>query len=154
MSRFGSLLVSLLLLCGLAGCAGGPPKRIFPPRAELQELRVEADGSWALALRVHNYSTVPMRFSAIDLGLDVGAAPAGRIALQPGLDVAPNSIEVLQTRITPSAAAADALRGLGAGGSLAYRLRGTIETSEPREDFDIDFPSALSAVPGLDGVLR
>lgn len=148
------LFVLLLLLCGLAACAGGPPKRVFPPRAELHELRVETDGSWTLALRVHNYSTVPMRFASIDLNVDAGGSNAGRIALQPDLDVAANSIEVLQTRIVPSPAAADALRAMGKGGSLAYRLYGTIETSEPSKEFDIDFPSALSAVPGLDGVLR
>ena len=47
------ILALLLLVALLAACAGGPPKRIFPPQASLQELRVQPDGQWAASIRIH-----------------------------------------------------------------------------------------------------
>ena len=95
--------LALLLLAVVAGCASGPPKRVFPPQASLQELRVQPDGQWAASIRIQNFSTVPMRFSRLEATLSVNGAEATRISLDPGLSVGPGSNELVQHVFTPAA---------------------------------------------------
>lgn len=149
-----------LLLLGatlalLAGCGSEPKKRVFPPDARIQQLEVASDGNWRLTLRVHNYSNVPMRFARIDAELAIDDRPAGTLALQPQVDVAANSVELLELAFSPSADAAAALRSALDGGlGTRYRLHGTITASEPRGEHEFDFASRLDPAPGLAGVLR
>src|SRR5690606_26124638 len=66
MTRTSTLPLSWLLLCALlltACSGGGVRKRVFPPSASVQEVVVEADGRWRLALRLQNFSNVPHRFT-------------------------------------------------------------------------------------------
>ena len=60
-----------LALCVLmlAGCASGPVRRVSEPSARIQQLTVRADGSWSAELRIENFSSIPMRFDALDLAL-------------------------------------------------------------------------------------
>src|SRR3546814_20900433 len=63
-------LVALLLTALLLGaCSTGPVRRVSEPSASIQQLSVRADGSWSLDLRLNNFSSVPMRFDAIDLAM-------------------------------------------------------------------------------------
>jgi len=153
-----ALLALLAALGALAGCNGNT-RRVSPPAAAIQQLTVQADGSWTVDLRLHNYSSVPMRFEQVRLEVSVDEHVAGTLQATPGLSIGPTSADVVKATLRPQPmarmAAADALAGRR---SLSYRLEGTVsatpeEASKPRE-FEIDDRSSLNPAPGLDGVLR
>lgn len=147
--------LALLLLALVVGCASGPPKRIFPPQASLQELRVQADGQWLAQVRIQNYSTVPMRFSRLEATLSVNGQEATRISIDPGLSVGPGSNELVQHVFTPAAGPKAAVdQALANRRAVRYQLTGRIASSEPATDHPFDYQSALDPVPGLTGVLR
>ncbi len=158
--RLNGAVTATLTLCllALAGCATGPVKRVSEPTASIQELTVGADGRWTVALRLQNFSSVPMRFDRVALTLRAGTEVAGELLASPALTVGPESADVAVVTLAPSAAAriviADALadrRGLD------YRLEGTIgAAAKDRKvrDYKVKRNSALSPVPGLPGVLR
>ncbi|MGN6512027.1 MAG: LEA type 2 family protein [Lysobacteraceae bacterium] len=151
-------IASLLLCTLLAACSSGPVRRVSAPSANIQQLTVRTDGSWAVDLRIDNFSNVPMRFDAVELGLTVGGEQAGTLQGQPALTIGPEAADVASLTLVPSAAArivvADAL---ARNGNLAYALDGTL-TAAPQDararTFDIDRKNTLSPVPGLTGVLR
>ncbi|SDD80344.1 hypothetical protein [Aquimonas voraii] len=148
----------LAVLAGLVGaCAsGGPKKRIFPPSASVQELRVLADGRWELQLRVQNFSTVATRFDRVEAELVLGGEPAARIDEVIDDTFPASSAEVIRIELQASASAAEAVRSaLDSRRGLGYRLEGHLTTSEPGNRRDrFEFDSALTPMPGLEGVLR
>jgi Late embryogenesis abundant protein len=147
--------LAVLLLALVAGCASGPPKRIFPPQASLQELRVQPNGQWVAQVRIQNYSTVPMRFSRFEATLSVNGQQATRISIDPGLSVGPGSNELVQHVFTPAAGPKAAVdQALANRRAVRYQLTGRIASSEPESDHPFDYQSALDPVPGLAGVLR
>lgn len=150
-----AMLLALLAVL-LGACASGPKKRIFPPSASVQELRALADGRWEVDLRVQNFSTVAMRFERLQAEFTLAGHPAASIDHAIADSVPANSAEVVRIVLQPSAEAADAVRSaLQTRRGVGYRLEGTLATSEPgtRED-RFEFDSALTPMPGLDGVLR
>lgn len=152
LSRFAVLLLVSLLV---AACAGGPPKRVYPPQASVQELRVLEDGSWRLALRIRNFSTVPMRFSRLQASFSVGGQDAARFDFNPGLTVGPGSAELVEQVFTPGPGAREAVaQALANRRSVAYLLSGRLTSSDPGTDDAFEYPSRLDPVPGLEGVLR
>lgn len=150
-------VVALLLILAtlLAACAGGPPKRVYPPQASVQELRVQDDGSWRLSIRIRNFSTVPMRFSRLQAGFTVGGHEATRFDFDPGLTVGPGSAELIEQVFTPGQGASDAVnQALATRRNVAYLLSGRLASSDPGTDDKFEYPSRLDPVPGLEGVLR
>ena len=151
--------IALLLLCGLlAACGTGPVRRVSDPAANIQQLTVRADGSWAVDLRIDNFSSVPMRFDSVALDLVVGGEKAGALAGTPALTIGPEAADVASLTLAPSAAArivlADALaRGAGVTYTLDGHLTAAAQDAKAR-DYDIERHNALSPVPGLTGVLR
>lgn len=154
MTRFLALpLVALVLL--LAACSSGPPKRVFPPQATVQELRIGDDGRWVAHLRIQNFSTVPMRFNRLEATFAVAGQEAARFVLDPGVTVGPGSAEVFDHAFEPAPAAAAAVRAaLADRRGVRYALTGRLLSADPGTDDAIDYRSALDPVPGLDGVLR
>ena len=150
-----ALALGLLALL-LAGCGGGPVVRVFPPEARVNEITVLPSGEWRVELRLQNFSTVPMRMDAIDATLSVNGIDAGALAARPGFSVGPFTSDVHAITLRPTPAASDALvAALASRRAVRYAIAGTIASSEPRErTWPFDFDSALSPVPGLDGVLR
>ncbi len=149
------VLAVFLLAVLLAACSSGPPKRIFPPQASLQELRVQPDGRWSASIRIQNFSTVPMRFSGFDATLVINGGEAARMTLDPGMSIGPGSNELVTHVFQPSAAAAAAVdAALANRRNVRYTLSGRIATSEPKTDNPFDYQSGLDPVPGLTGVLR
>ena len=157
-ARTAALALAALALLALAACSSSG-KRVSPPAAAIQQLTVRANGDWALELRLHNYSSVSMRFDSVDLEVSVDEHVAGRVRVAPGISIGPTSADVVQATLKPEGmariAVADALAGRR---SLAYRLQGKVyatpdEASKSRE-FEVDDRSALNPAPGLDGVLR
>ena len=147
--------LALMLLALLAGCASGPPKRVFPPQATVQEVRVQPDGKWAVQIRLQNFSTVPMRFSRLEATLSVNGEQATRISIDPGLSVGPGSNELVQHVFTPAAGPKAAVdQALANRRAVRYQLTGRIASSEPSTDHPFEYQSALDPVPGLAGILR
>jgi hypothetical protein len=150
---------TVLLLCAtLAGCGGGPVKRVSEPAASIQQLTVRADGSWSVDLRINNFSSVPMRFDNVSLAIAVGGEAAGTLQGQPAISIGPESADVATLTLTPASAARIAVAdALSSRKSLAYTLKGRVDAT-PEEgksrSFDIERSSALNPVPGLAGVLR
>ena len=150
----------LLLLCGalLAACSSGPVRRVSEPTANIQQLTVRADGSWSVELRLQNYSSIPMRFDAIDLAMTLGDAAAGRLQGNSGISIGPESADVVTLAHMPTSAARIAIADSLAGGTgISYTLEGTLKaTPEDKgaRTFDIKRSNALSPVPGLPGVMR
>lgn len=157
MKRRVGLLLCLCCLV-LAACSSGPVRRVYEPTASIQQLTVQADGSWSVELRLQNYSTMPMRFGTIDLEITLGDESAGKLQGDAGISIGPESADVVTLAHTPTSSArmmmADSLsRGRRVDYSLEGKLHATPEDKGERI-FEIERESALSPVPGLPGVLR
>jgi hypothetical protein len=151
--------IALLLFCGLlAACGTGQVRRVSEPSANIQQLTVRTDGSWAIDLRIDNFSNVPMRFDTVALKLTVGGQEAGTLHGTPALTIGPEAADVASLTFSPNAAAkivvADAL---ARGASVGYKLDGTLDAAAENgkaRSYDIERENALSPVPGLTGVMR
>ena len=155
---FRNWLAACAAVLLVAGCASGPVRRVSEPAVGIQQLTVGADGSWVVEVRINNYSSIPMRFDALDLKLSIGGQDAGSLSAQPALDIGPESADVVNVELEPQAQArlqvADALAsGRGIAYSLAGIVRATPEKARSR-DFDVKRESSLSPVPGMPGALR
>jgi hypothetical protein len=154
-TRWASLALAALWL---AGCAGGPVRRVSEPAARIQQLTVQADGSWSAELRIENFSSIAVRFDALDFALSIGGESAGRLQVQPAITIGPESADVVTATLNPAVAAKLAVAdALAARRSLDYMLEGSVRATpdNARErTFRIDRRSALSPAPGLPGVLR
>ena len=147
MKRAFGLLVCVVVLL-LAACSTGPVKRIFPPSASIQELAVQADGSWQLSLRVQNFSTVPMTFAKITAKVMVDGVDVGEIDVSPNVDIVGENADVVRGTLRSSTK-------LTNGKGIGYTLKGQIEVSEPNaKRFDFDHSSRLSPVPGIANTWR
>ncbi|HEU4662949.1 MAG TPA: LEA type 2 family protein [Dokdonella sp.] len=137
------LLTGLLAACG----SGGPPRKVHPSTASIQQLAVQPDGSWKITLRIQNYSTFAMHYSRIDAGLSIDGKALGRLEAAPDIDIVGNNGDVVETTFRPAAKTAF-------GTDIAYALKGTIETSEPKESFTFETASRLTPVPGVPDTYR
>jgi predicted small lipoprotein YifL len=147
------LILALLLV--LVACGrGGPPKRIHPPAAAVQELAVQPDGTWRLSLRLQSFSTVGTEFQAFDLELAIDGEPAGRLQNAEPRTVPGQSAEVYRLTLDPEPGAARALTRLAESGrpSFPWTLRGNI-TVAGRVHRN-EFQGRLSPVPGLADTYR
>jgi len=152
-----SLILMAATVALLAAC-GGPVRRVSEPAASIQQLTVNADGSWKVELRLQNYSSIPMRFDSVKLAITVNTEDAGTLTGSPAISIGPESADVVSLAFMPAGiariAVADALSGRHA---LPYTLKGTVMAT-PEEakarSFDLDVRNTLNPVPGLDGALR
>src|SRR5690606_38536485 len=122
----------------LASCGGGPVKRVSPPTASVQELVVRATGNWHLRVRLQNFSNVPMTFSGIDAELAIGDEAAGKIELPFKPDIPGESADVFEADLIPLAGTRVPV------GDFAYRLHGTISSSDPKGNYKFTRESQLS----------
>jgi hypothetical protein len=156
--RLSAAIMVAACLLALSGCATGPARRVSEPTASIQQLTVGADGRWTVALRLQNFSNVPMRFERITMTLRAGAEVAGELQASPALTVGPESADVANVTFMPNAAARIVIADtLADRRSLDYSLEGTISAAaedHKARDYRIKRNSALSPVPGLPGVMR
>lgn len=152
------LSLAAFALLVLASCSGNT-RRVSPPSAAIQQLTVQANGDWTVDLRLHNFSSIPMRFDNVRLQVSVDEHAAGVLQASPAISIGPTSADVVRLQIKPEGmariAVADALAGRR---PVAYQLQGTANAtpegaSKPRE-FQVDDRSSLNPAPGLEGVLR
>lgn len=147
--------LAFLALALLVACAGGPPKRVYPPQSMVHELRVTPAGEWQLELRIRNFSTVPMDFNRMQATLTLAGSEATRFDINPALTVGPGSAEIVARSFTPPAAVREAVeQALAARTPVRYSLTGRLASSEPGTDDEFEYSSRLDPVPGLEGVLR
>jgi hypothetical protein len=140
-------LAVLAFGAALVACSSGPPRRVHPSTASIQQLSVEADGSWRVTLRLQNFSTFPMRYSSVEAKLRIDGKEAGTLNASTDLEILANSGEVVVAGLQGGPA-------LPAERDFAYQLEGTIRTSEPSESFDFERSSRLSPVPGVANTWR
>jgi hypothetical protein len=140
-------LAALALGAALAACSSGPPRRVHPSTASIQQLAVEADGSWRLTLRLQNFSTFPMRYSSVEAKLSIDGKDAGTLSATTDLEILANSGETVVARLQGGPP-------LPPERDIPYQLEGTIRTSEPNESFDFERSSRLSPVPGVANTWR
>lgn len=154
--RLALPIVTILLL---TSCSGrGPVRRVSQPAASLQQLTVRADGRWELQLRLNNYSSMPMRFTAVRLDLRFDNGAAAHIEAQPNLEIGPESADTHITTLVPTPAGmARIATALADGHGLSYTLEGSVQATPEgagAKDWKVKASSALSPVPGLPGTLR
>jgi len=155
MSRIMKTVLLISFLALLAACSSGPKKRINPPRASIQQLAVQADGSWQLSVRLQNFSSVSTAFSSVDAKLVIGGQDAGRVTLQPGISVGPEAADVVVATLRPTLGAKLVVASaIASSQSTAYSLSGTIITSKPKGNYPFNYDSTLNPAPGLNGVMR
>jgi len=157
MSLRTALIATAVLL--LAGCgSSGPVRRVSEPAASIQQLTVRADGQWEVQLRLQNYSSVPMRFTATKLAITFDNGSAARVDAQPQISIGPESADTFNAAVTPSPAGrARIATALADGRGLNYTLAGSLEAGPENRNprtYKIERSSALTPVPGLPGVLR
>lgn len=155
-----SLAAAALLasLACLAACGSGPVRRVSEPGANIQQLTVQADGRWSVEVRIDNFSSVPMRFDRVELGLALDGQPAAKLQSTPGISIGPESADVVTVRVTPPAGARIAIAdALARGAAIGYHLEGTL-VAAPEDGsartYEIDRDNRLGPVPGVAGVLR
>ena len=159
MGRRITVLVLSLVVALAAACSSGPARRVSKPAASIQELAVQADGSWSISLRLQNYSSIPMRFESVQLALAVGGDAAGSLSQAIDLTIGPESADIVSIALMPEAQAririADTLAGNRA---IGYRIEGTIRAAPSdrgsARDYSVRRESTLNPVPGLPGVMR
>ncbi|HEY2346965.1 MAG TPA: hypothetical protein VGH80_13990 [Xanthomonadaceae bacterium] len=151
--RFARTCWILALPVLLAACASDAPHHVFPPRASIQQLTIGPDGNWQLQLRIQNYSEVSETFAKVDAKIEIAGKDAGHVTTSPAMRIGPESVDVVETTLTPAPDAKAAVAALHAG-SIRYKLAGHISTSDPAGEHDYTFEGELSPIPGLSGVLR
>lgn len=151
----GAGLLWMLLGLLLAGCGSGPPVRLFPPELSLAELRLDGAGAVAV-LRLRSFATVGMQISRVEGDLQFGAdGQSVALSLQPGLQVAATSAELLEVAFQPDPALRRLIESrLAERRALEYRIAAEVASSEPSTRFEIEYRSSLAPAPGLPGVLR
>ena len=155
MPSLARTVLAIAFLATLAGCASGPKKIINPPKASIQELAVQPDGSWRLTLRLQNFSNVSTAFAQLDAKLYVGGQDAGTLAVRPAITVGPESADVVSATLTPALGAKLVVASaLASRRSATYTLTGSIRTSEPKGSYPFTHDSTLDPAPGLTGVMR
>lgn len=144
-------LIALGML--VAGCAGQPPKRVNPPQLSIQSLELQSGRRIVLALRLQNHSDVPMHFGSIDADLLLASHPADHITITLDLDVSPHSAEIIAYHFKPDDRVAELFRrALEVG--IGYRLTGSIQSTDPKQEFGVRATSQLNPVPGKPGQFR
>ena len=155
MSRIMKTVLVISFLALLAACSSGPKKRINPPRASIQQLAVQADGSWQLSVRLQNFSSVSTAFSTVTSKLVIGGQDAGSFTVQPGISIGPESADVVVARLMPTLGAKLVVASaIASSQSTAYSLSGTIVTTTPKGNYPFNYDSTLNPAPGLNGVMR
>jgi hypothetical protein len=139
----------------VAGCSSNPGKQINPPRASIQQLAVQADGSWLLTVRLQNFSSVSTAFESVQAKLVVGDQEAGPLTLSPAMTIGPEAADVLNATLKPALGAKlQVASALSAGQAVRYALSGRIVTSDPSGNYPFTYESTLNPAPGLNGVMR
>jgi LEA14-like dessication related protein len=150
-------IARIALLCVfttlLSACGSREIRRVNPPQVSIQKLELQSGRHIVLDLRVQNHSDVPMQYGLLTLDLQLASRDATHIEIDSALDVPPHSAEIVQHRFQPDDEIAAAFeRALTTG--ITYRLRGEMQSREPRRTDPVEFDGRLNPVPGKPGEFR
>lgn len=158
--------LALLTLTALLAACGPQKQSVFPPTVTVQQMKLAADGTWNLTLRVQNNGYAGMQYNSLEGNLQIGEQEPARVHSSFNLPVPALSGDVLQVQLLPTPAMSQALAAVaakGSSGSLPYTLRGVIhgtpdlddhpDNKNPR-DFPITHNDYLSPVPGITNTYR
>lgn len=153
-ARFPALACAALLL---AGCTGLGTK-LQPPTASIQQLTVNADGTWAAIVRFQNYSyDTGMHVYSIDAELTLDHKSAGHLAISPALDIPAMEADIATATFKPDAAGVAALAEAKPH-AVQYALTGTLlvgkGTTGSAQSFNLDDTGYMSPVPGVSNIWR
>jgi len=152
------LLAIVALALVLAACSSTGGKRVSEPAASIQQLTVDARGNWQVQLRLQNYSSMAMRFDAIDLALEVNGQPAGHLKASPALSIPGESADLATVSHSPDGTGRLVVAdSLASGQGINYTLKGDVQVTpdgSKSRSYTIDGKNQLNPVPGLPGVLR
>jgi hypothetical protein len=157
-------VVLCLLLAGLAtvllaACGGGRTqsgliRRINPPTAGIDGLSLQP-AAVRVTVRLQNYSTIPMRYGAVEAAVRIDGRDAGLLRFVADIEVPGLSSDTVAAELSVDAATRGLLDAAAASGRpFDYALEGDIETVEPEQRFDFKHESRLSPVPGRPGEFR
>jgi hypothetical protein len=88
-----------------------------------------------------------MHFSTIDAALSIDGKEVGTLKAAPDIDIVGNTGDVVDATFKPTTK-------VSFGTDIGYSLKGTIETSEPKESFKFETTSRLTPVPGVPDTYR
>lgn len=154
-----ALLVATFALvlggCGPGATRTGLIKRINPPSAAFERLNLADDGSTRVALRLHNFSTVPMTYGEVSAAIRIDGRAAGQLLVNAGIEIPGLSSDVIDIELPVDAQARERIVSAGrAGAAISYGLEGSIQTTVPSQRFPFLFDSRLNPVPGRPGEFR
>ena len=90
--------------------------------------------------------------------MTIGGESAGTLQATPTLTIGPEAADIATLALVPSSSARIVVADvLARSGSVDYELDGTLAAAAEKagvRNYDIERKNALSAVPGLPGVLR
>lgn len=139
----------------LASCAGGPPVRFNPPQASLQELQRMPDGQWRAHVRLRNFSTGSVEFSALSLKLRIQDGEWTGAGSTESVKIGGGNAEILVVAVPFAQATVQELdRRLDESQPIRYSLSGTVRSIDPGRNNDLQYEGRLNPMPGLDGVFR
>ena len=160
MKRLLQAFVLFSLGAALLGC--GPAKKsVYPPSVSIQQLQVQPDGPWTLTLRIQNNSYGEMDFRSLDGQLQIAQGVPIRLHARFERNIPELAGDVLPLQILPTTAMRQTIAAAaskGSGGSVAYRVSGSM-TAQPEQEktprnFDFSGSQWLSPVPGIPNTWR
>lgn len=140
----------LIVSLALTSCANDP-KVLASPQVLLQGLSVSANTQGDARILLHNFSNVPMTFTAMRGEFKLAGQFAAPISLDFSLEIPGESPENVAARLTLSPAA---LNFLNASKPLPYTLEGKITTIKPNRVFKFYYEGQLNPTPGVPGAWR
>lgn len=153
--RLPIFLLALANAALLASCAGGPPARFNPPQASLQELQRMPDGQWRAHVRLRNFSTGSVEFSALTLKLRIQDGEWASAGSTESVKIGGNNAEILVMAVPFTQATVQELdQRLEKSQPIRYSLSGTVRSTDPGRNNDLQYEGRLNPMPGLDGVFR
>jgi hypothetical protein len=153
--RLPIFLLALANAALLASCAGGPPVRFNPPQASLQELQRMPDGQWRAHVRLRNFSTGSVEFSALTLKLRIQDGEWASAGSTESVKIGGNNAEILVMAVPFTQATVQELdQRLEKSQPIRYSLSGTVRSTDPGRNNDLQYEGRLNPMPGLDGVFR
>lgn len=155
MQRLLQAFLLLALSAGLIAC-GPARKSVYPPNVTIQQLLVLPNGQWQLTVRIQNNSYGEMDFTSIESRLQFARLVPVRVHATFKRDIPALNGDVIQIQILPTVEMTQmeqTVAAKGSGGTLAYRISGSVIAKPEQEDkprsFDFDGNAWISPVPGI-----
>ncbi len=150
-----SILIMVMVLAVITGCAGRKEIRGIPPVIQLAQLQLEQEHV-TLALRLRNGNDSPLTGGKLQFQLSLGGQLFGIYNNTPEIDIIAHSAEEIRVRVRAlQPEVLDNLRALGqrGQGNLVWQMDGTLELDQKVPPL-FSQGGRLFPVPGRDDLFR